>query len=44
MRQNDVDKVEMLALLDEWFSEPDKMGEEFWQEYERELEQNPLAL
>ena len=33
-----------IQLLDEWFNEPDDMGEDFWDEYERELKQNPLAL
>ncbi len=34
MRQENKDAI---AILDEWFSEPDDMGEEFWDEYERDL-------
>ncbi len=26
-----------IELIDEWFAEPDNMGEEFWAEYEQEL-------
>ncbi len=26
-----------IELLDEWFSEPDDLGEEFWEEYEQEI-------
>ncbi len=26
-----------IALLDEWFSEPDDMGEEFWLEHEEQM-------
>lgn len=26
-----------IALLDEWFSEPDDMGEEFWLEYDQQI-------
>jgi hypothetical protein len=28
---------EAIELLDEWFAEPDDMGEEFWKRYEAEL-------
>ncbi len=27
-----------IELIDSWFSEPDNMGEEFWAEYEKEIE------
>ncbi len=27
-----------IDLIDSWFSEPDNMGDEFWTEYEEELE------
>ena len=26
-----------IALLDEWFAEPDDMGDEFWLEHEQQL-------
>ncbi len=39
-----MNNIEAIHLLDEWFNEPDEMGAEFWDEYERELEQDPLAL
>ena len=38
------DNTETPDILDEWFSEPDKMGEEFWEEYERELDENPFVI
>ncbi len=38
------DNTKAIQLLDEWFDEPDDMGEAFWEEYEREPKQNPLAL
>ena len=38
------DNQEISQLLDEWFSQPDKMGTEFWQEYERELDENPFMI
>ena len=38
------DNTEISDILEEWFSEPDKMGTEFWEEYEREIEENPFAL
>ena len=28
------DNTKAIQLLDEWFDEPDEMGEEFWEEYE----------
>lgn len=40
----DTDKVELVQVLDEWFVEPDDMGEEFWEEYEQQLRDNPIMI
>ena len=31
------ENLEVIKLLDEWFSEPDNLGEEAWKEYDRIL-------
>lgn len=36
--------TEAIQLIDEYFAEPDDLGEEFWEEYERELEKNPFTI
>lgn len=28
----------LIDLLDQWFAEPDDMGDEFWRQYEQELQ------
>jgi len=33
-----------LALLEEWYSEPDDLGEAWWTEFEQELRQNRLTF
>lgn len=33
-----------LALLDEWMSEPDDLGEDWWAEFEKELREHRLAF
>ncbi len=33
-----MDNEAAIELLEEWFSEPDEMGEEWWDEYEKDLE------
>lgn len=38
------ENLKAIQLLDEWFDEPDDLGEEFWEEYERELEANPFTI
>ncbi len=38
------DNTKTSDLLDDWYDEPDSMGAEFWQEYERELEENPFRI
>ncbi len=40
MRENQ----QAIELLDDWFSESDDLGEEFWAEYEQEIEQNPFTV
>ncbi len=43
-KQADKGNQETIELLDEWFSEPDDMGENFWQEYEEDLKRNPVRI
>ncbi len=38
------DNTKAIQLLDEWFDEPDEMGEEFWEEYEKDLEENRFMV
>jgi len=33
-----------IRLLDEWFAEPDDLGEEFWKEFDKELEANRFSI
>lgn len=33
-----------LALLDEWMSEPDDLGEDWWAEFEMDLREHRLAF
>ncbi len=33
-----------MALLDEWMSEPDNLGQEWWDEFDNELRANRFSL
>lgn len=33
-----------IKLLDEWMSKPDDMGEEWWSEYMKQLDESRLAI
>ena len=33
-----------LALHERWFTEPDELGEDWWADFEQELQQNRLSL
>lgn len=36
--------LKAIRLLDEWFAEPDDLGEEFWKEFDKELEANRFSI
>ena len=36
--------LELIKFLDEWFSEPDDLGEEFWKEFCEDLEKNRFTI
>ena len=38
------ENVEAIRILNEWMAEPDDMGEEFWQEFCDELENNRFTI
>ena len=38
------ENLEAIKLLDEWFAEPDNLGEAFWEEYEKQLEGNKFTI
>ena len=33
-----------ISLLEEWFAEPDDLGEDFWEEFDKELEANRFTI
>lgn len=33
-----------IKFLDEWFAEPDDLGEQFWQEFDKELDSNRFTI
>ncbi len=36
--------LEAIHLLEEWFSKPDDLGREWWNEFDREFEENRFRL
>jgi len=36
--------MEAIRLLEQWFAEPDDLGEDFWAEFDRELEANRFSI
>lgn len=36
--------LELIKFLDEWFAEPDDLGEEFWKEFCEDLERNRFTI
>ncbi len=38
------ENLEAIKLLDEWFAEPDDLGDAFWKEYEQQLQDNKFTI
>ena len=38
------ENLEAIKLLDEWFAEPDDLGDAFWKEYEKQLQDNKFTI
>ena len=36
--------LEAIRILDQWFAEPDDLGEEFWKEFCEDLEKNRFTI
>lgn len=36
--------LKAIEFLEEWFAEPDDLGEQFWQEFDKELESNRFSI
>ena len=36
--------LELIKFLDEWFAEPDDLGEQFWNEFCEDLEKNRFTI
>ena len=36
--------LKAIEFLEEWFAEPDDLGEEFWKEFDKELEANRFSI
>ena len=36
--------LEAIKLLEEWFAEPDDLGEDFWKEFDKELKANRFSI
>lgn len=36
--------LKAIEFLEEWFAEPDDMGDEFWDDFEKELESNRFSI
>ena len=36
--------LKAIKLLEEWFAEPDDLGEDFWKEFDKELEANRFNI
>ena len=36
--------LEAIRILDQWFAEPDNLGEEFWNEFCEDLEKNRFKI
>jgi len=36
--------LKAIRLLEQWFAEPDDLGEDFWAEFDRELEANRFSI
>jgi len=38
------ENLKAIKFLEEWFAEPDDLGEQFWQEFDKELETNRFSI
>lgn len=38
------ENLEAIRLLDEWFAEQDDLGDAFWNEYEKQLQDNKFTI
>jgi len=38
------ENLEAIKLIDEWFAEPDNLGDAFWKEYEEQLQDNKFTI
>ena len=38
------ENLELITFLDEWFSDPDDLGEEFWENFTRDLKENRFTI
>lgn len=36
--------LEAISLLEQWFAQPDNLGEKFWEEFDKELETNKFSI
>jgi hypothetical protein len=36
--------LKAIKFLEEWFAKPDDLGENFWKEFDRELEANRFSI